>query len=395
MQPQVPNPLEAARKGNPDAIAALMNRSLAPKGIVVKVALKEACLSVLLEAAQTPDQQTLVPLIHKGLNALNLEQIKTVRLYGQQKESEFPEWQHEFSLNLMQETTEPSSIVRVQSASIQPVKPVRTNSTSIYQQKPSGNRNVLIVASGLVVTVLLGVGGWIGWTQSIQASTLSQARKMVQSIPNVEAHADLNALKGDQKQLNDNQQKLQDAIALLNNAPKLPILNSKVIDSEIGNIQTQTTANDQQIKEVNQKVEALEKLLPAIKEVSDKFSALNSSLDVGMNYKDYGQQVRELKVALDKLEKQPGAAQHPAFASLTEAFTEYNFALKIWRYYIDSSETLKFFPIDSPYGLTLVTEYGVDAREIGGTSYIYLDDALASVWKRAQKSIDKTQKSIS
>lgn len=41
--------LSAAKQGNPQAIAALMNRSLQPKGITAKAKLTDGCLHVMLE----------------------------------------------------------------------------------------------------------------------------------------------------------------------------------------------------------------------------------------------------------------------------------------------------------------------------------------------------------
>jgi len=49
---------ELAQQGNVEALVALMNRSLQPKGItVVKAAFKDGCLQILLESAQVPEQQ--------------------------------------------------------------------------------------------------------------------------------------------------------------------------------------------------------------------------------------------------------------------------------------------------------------------------------------------------
>jgi hypothetical protein len=44
-----PNLTELAKQGNANAIAALMNRQLQPRGITAKAALKVGCLSVILE----------------------------------------------------------------------------------------------------------------------------------------------------------------------------------------------------------------------------------------------------------------------------------------------------------------------------------------------------------
>ncbi len=51
-------------------LASLMNRQLQPKGITVKVALKDSCLQVMLESAQAPNQQALIAFIRKGITGL-------------------------------------------------------------------------------------------------------------------------------------------------------------------------------------------------------------------------------------------------------------------------------------------------------------------------------------
>ncbi|MEH2402958.1 hypothetical protein [Nostoc sp.] len=85
-----PNILKLAKQGDTQAIASLMNRHLYPKGITAKVALKDACLEVILESAQVPNRQTLVAFIRKGLTGLGAASIERVKVYGQQTGEEFP-----------------------------------------------------------------------------------------------------------------------------------------------------------------------------------------------------------------------------------------------------------------------------------------------------------------
>ncbi|RCJ18399.1 hypothetical protein A6770_33140 [Nostoc minutum NIES-26] len=75
-----------------------MNRQLQPKGITAKVALKDACLQVMLESAQVPDQQALITFIRKGIIGLGAASIEKVKVYGRQTGEEFPAWSQEFEL---------------------------------------------------------------------------------------------------------------------------------------------------------------------------------------------------------------------------------------------------------------------------------------------------------
>ncbi|MEH2001387.1 MAG: hypothetical protein V7L00_22035 [Nostoc sp.] len=95
-----PNILKLARQGDVQAIASLMNRHLRPKAITAKVAFKDACLEVMLESAQVPNQQISVAFVRKGLRALGAASVEIVKVYGQQTGNEFPAWSKEFDLGI-------------------------------------------------------------------------------------------------------------------------------------------------------------------------------------------------------------------------------------------------------------------------------------------------------
>lgn len=93
-----PNPLELAKQGHPKAIESLINRQMQPKGITAKVALKNNCLHIMLEAAQPPDQKALVPVIRKGITNLGIPSIEILKIYGKQLGEQVPAWSQEFEL---------------------------------------------------------------------------------------------------------------------------------------------------------------------------------------------------------------------------------------------------------------------------------------------------------
>lgn len=93
-----PNPLELAKQGHPKAIESLINRQTQPKGITAKVALKNNCLHIMLEAAQPPDQKALVPVIRKGITNLGVPSIEILKIYGKQAGEQVPAWSQEFEL---------------------------------------------------------------------------------------------------------------------------------------------------------------------------------------------------------------------------------------------------------------------------------------------------------
>jgi hypothetical protein len=89
---------QLAKQGNPKAIAALINQSLKPKNITAKVGLKDDCLQVLLESAQIPKQQAMVSFMRNGLTKLEVESIKTVKVFGRQVGEESPAWSQSFEM---------------------------------------------------------------------------------------------------------------------------------------------------------------------------------------------------------------------------------------------------------------------------------------------------------
>lgn len=391
-----PNFLELAKQGDARAIAALLNRSLESKGIAVKAFLKDNCLSIFLEANQMPNQQLLASAVHKGLTSLGITSIKTVKLYGRQKGCDLPAWQQQFALETYIETKSAQiTIAQPKTSTFKSIPSIRSDISSPTKTQSQNNRLVLIATASLATVFLLGiasVGGWVFLTRSVQEKTVAQAKGLVNSVSTIENHSDLDTLKTDEKKLQDNQKKLQDAIALLDGAPKLPAFSLTTIASERSKAQAQLASVDQSVQDVEQKIKSLEQLLPKLQEAVDKFSSINSGLDVGMNYREYGQQVRELKVVLDRFERQSGASEHPAYKELIAAFKEYDLANDVWEYYIESDETHNFFSSSSEYGRLLTGEYGVTVREISGENYIYLNNALSAIWSQAGKHVKAAQK---
>ncbi|MCU0517678.1 MAG: hypothetical protein MUC60_12615 [Oscillatoria sp. Prado101] len=94
-----PTLLELAQQGDPQAIAALLNRQLQPQGITAKVAVRQGCLQVLLESAQqAPDRQACVNFVRTELTSLDPESIDRAKVYGRKMGDKEPTWSQEFGL---------------------------------------------------------------------------------------------------------------------------------------------------------------------------------------------------------------------------------------------------------------------------------------------------------
>lgn len=98
MSSSKPNSLELAKQGDPNAIAALLNRTLQPKGITASAEQEDGFLHIILKAAQVPNQQAVVTFIHQGMTKLESEAIHTVRIDGYQNGQDIPAWSDEFGL---------------------------------------------------------------------------------------------------------------------------------------------------------------------------------------------------------------------------------------------------------------------------------------------------------
>ena len=92
--------MDLAKQGDPQAIAALINRSLASKGIHAKAELEAECLKISLQATQVPNQKAVVTIIHRGMIVLQVKQIKRVKILTYRSDNHYLAWQHEINLEL-------------------------------------------------------------------------------------------------------------------------------------------------------------------------------------------------------------------------------------------------------------------------------------------------------
>jgi tetratricopeptide (TPR) repeat protein len=168
--PSKPRLKELARQGNPRAIAALLNRSLQPKGITVKVALDQRCLQVMLISAQVPAIE-LVKVIRDGLKRLGIESIEQVKIYGKQVGEDIPDWHQEF------EFVPPSLATETFAEPVNP--PTRTPRRKLTPVKLSA-----IVA--LVAISLVGISYFASQITEIFAANNSPRTSSYQSSPSLE-----------------------------------------------------------------------------------------------------------------------------------------------------------------------------------------------------------------
>jgi len=140
--------LAQAQQGNPEAIAQLLNRALNPQGVQARVYPEAAGLTVVVEAAQVPSQQYLVPFIQQGLSQLGIPHVQRVRVVGAQTGQGDYAWQEAIALTPRPQTaftpgTSPSGF---------PITQFELgNGTAAGQQIIYGDKALQLTSHGAVV----------------------------------------------------------------------------------------------------------------------------------------------------------------------------------------------------------------------------------------------------
>lgn len=91
--------LELAKQGNVQAISDLMNRHLQQRGVTAKIVRKDDCLQILLQSSETPEQEALVRFTTKGIASLELQSVKSLKIYGRKNGEDLPTWTEDVMLS--------------------------------------------------------------------------------------------------------------------------------------------------------------------------------------------------------------------------------------------------------------------------------------------------------
>ncbi|MBE9236432.1 hypothetical protein IQ227_10425 [Anabaena aphanizomenioides LEGE 00250] len=93
------NNSELAKAGDINAINNLVNEWLQSPSITVKTTLKQDCLQIMLESAEVPEKESIIPCIRDNLLNLSIDSVKKVKIYARETGEDFPDWQEELELN--------------------------------------------------------------------------------------------------------------------------------------------------------------------------------------------------------------------------------------------------------------------------------------------------------
>ncbi|GAB4377359.1 MAG: hypothetical protein Kow00121_26540 [Elainellaceae cyanobacterium] len=90
--------LELAKAGNAQAIAAIINKTLEPKGISIKATSSNGCLTLVAESPTIPKQEVVVDFLRNGIIKLEPTNIAQVVIRGRATGQTTNSWQETFTL---------------------------------------------------------------------------------------------------------------------------------------------------------------------------------------------------------------------------------------------------------------------------------------------------------
>ncbi len=110
------NLVEMAKHGNPDAIEALINRSVQAKGIRITASRVGDGLTLIAESKDhSPDREFLIEVVRKGFQSLNSHKVRRVFLRGYLTGQPQPLWRETMLFDVAPATPEPAMATTVRS----------------------------------------------------------------------------------------------------------------------------------------------------------------------------------------------------------------------------------------------------------------------------------------
>jgi hypothetical protein len=146
--------ISLAKQGDPTALTALINQTLAPLGVVVTSVLNAECLVVTAVVPDTIDRQFLIRFMREGMERLQANSIRQVTLVGRDRERVTPDWQ--YILNLYQADLPPAKIKRRRQRIAPPVATVLTPAQPTEVRPPTRRRRHWLVNKPLNWLLTLG-----------------------------------------------------------------------------------------------------------------------------------------------------------------------------------------------------------------------------------------------
>ena len=156
----------AAREGNPQVIAAMINKSLEAKGITVKASSNNGCLTVIAEAQEVPKQDIVVDCLRNGISKLQPSGISRVVVRGRVLGQTIEAWQEPFNVYPCEAETSSNQVNSTITHASSPI-PSHSNSSRTLINNSKKRENLLESTKEIKTQGLknpLKTFGWILFT---------------------------------------------------------------------------------------------------------------------------------------------------------------------------------------------------------------------------------------
>lgn len=123
---------------------------------------------------------------------------------------------------------------------------------------------------------------------------------------------------------------------------------------------------------------------------------------VGIEYREYADLVQTLEGSLAQLAREPGAKNHRVYADLSEAVKDYQFALNLWKSYLDfKQENVRWLyddlfnelvPVSLTDRSTLLEKYRVKTYSNG--KKVSLRFSIWEIWDHASDQVNRARQNV-
>lgn len=135
--------------------------------------------------------------------------------------------------------------------------------------------------------------------------------------------------------------------------------------------------------------------ITAAKEALRALETLQSIVESGVSYRDYGSRKADAKVIVDRfLNEFP---KHPAAVPIAAAMEHYADAGGFWAIYFSNNYTHDFLLLSDPQVAIYAKQYSEiesKATDVAGRQMIYLPYALNAIWNKASESIAEAKSAM-
>jgi hypothetical protein len=190
--------LELAKNGDPQAISAVINKSLEPKGISAKTALSGGCLTIVLESEKAVPEAPIVEFIQSGISRLAPENITRIIIRSRMAGKSTDSWRNAFTLDLKQVSSQPPQVVSKVADTVKVMSSPVVKGFSvakIYESLPDffksrqGERLSIVGATFLLTSGLWGTVGAMGGGKAQSNAKQAQGIAALPFVPKPEVYA--------------------------------------------------------------------------------------------------------------------------------------------------------------------------------------------------------------